>query len=269
MQRFFICFSYDGSAYHGWQIQPGDLSVQEVMTERMCRLFGPDFSLVGAGRTDAGVHASCMWAHFDLTDAQVEKYCQKDGALCASLLKDKLDRMMPADIRVREVRPVRADAHARFDAVSRTYEYRFALTRNPFLRHYATFLPSLPDVEAMNRAAAILPDYTDFTSFSKLHTDTKTNDCQVSEARWDFRRSEFCQDEEPDLLVFTVRANRFLRNMVRALTGTLLEVGRGQLDEDGFRRVLELKDRCEAGQSMPPQGLFLTDVSYPEQLFES
>ena len=248
MPRYFIRFSYDGTLYHGWQIQPGDVSVQEVMTERMKCLFGADFSLTGAGRTDAGVHAASMWAHFDLPEALDDP----------KALISRLNRMLPDDIAVQDVRPVRDGAHARFDAVSRTYEYRFTLKKDPFARLCATPLNTLPDVDAMQQAADILKEYTDFTSFSKLHTDVKTNNCRIMRADWQRRG---------DLLVFTVQADRFLRNMVRAIVGTLLEVGRGKLSPDGLRAVIEKKDRCAAGQSMPPQGLFLTDVAYPEDLF--
>lgn len=248
MSRYFIRFSYDGTAYHGWQIQPGDISVQEVMTERMSCLFGPGFSLTGAGRTDAGVHASMMWAHFDLPQ-QLEN---------PSALVNKLNGMLPSDISIQEVRPVQDAAHARFDAISRTYEYRFSLRKNCFERLYATPLNIMPDIEAMNEAASTLLEYTDFTSFSKLHTDTKTNNCQITRADWRL---------QGDLLVFTIQADRFLRNMVRAIVGTLMEVGRGKLSADGFRQIIEQKDRCAAGQSMPPQGLFLTEVRYPEDIF--
>jgi pseudouridylate synthase I len=248
MQRYFIRFSYDGTNYHGWQIQPGDVSVQEVMTERMRCVLGKDLTLTAAGRTDAGVHASNMTAHFD-TERPIE-----DPAAMVS----KLNTMMPADICVCELRPVRAEAHARFDALSRTYEYRISLKKDPFKRQYTTRLFSCPDVEAMNRAATALFDYSDFTSFSKLHTDVKTNNCRIMKAFW---------KQDGDSLVFTIQADRFLRNMVRAIVGTMLEVGRHKIDEADFRKIIESKDRCEAGISVPAQGLFLTEVSYPEDIY--
>ena len=296
MQRYFIRFSYDGTQYHGWQRQPGDASVQETMEGRMQCLFGDGFALTGAGRTDAGVHASRMWAHFDLPQALENP----------SALVEKLNRMFPDDIAVQEIRPVRPDAHARFDALSRTYEYRFSLTKNPYDRLYATPLPARLDVAAMQAAADVLDQYTDFTSLSKLHTDVKTNNCRIMKAVWEFRDSDgrsipVCfpdanqgalpvdsrdagREDLPTTtpscpasgsnyppqatrLVFTVQADRFLRNMVRALVGTLLEVGRGKLTTDGFRRIIESKNRCAAGTSMPPQGLFLTDVAYPADIF--
>lgn len=249
-QRYFLRFSYDGSQYHGWQIQPNNTSVQEVMTKILRRIFEDDLSLVGAGRTDAGVHALNMMAHFD-TAVEIPDL---------SAMAHKLDGMMPADISVSSLRKVRPDAHARFDALSRTYHYRFSLSKNPFLRAYATRLSVCPDVDAMNRAAKVLFEYTDFTSFSKLHTDVKTNNCRIMQAFWDYREEEQC-------LVFSIQADRFLRNMVRAIVGTLLEVGRHKMDEAGFRRVIESKDRCAAGTSVPAQGLILTDVAYKEDIF--
>ena len=247
-QRYFIRFSYDGTNYHGWQIQPNNVSVQEKMTGIMQRLFGPDLQLTAAGRTDSGVHAEVMYAHFDtikpILDTQAMAY--------------KLNYMMPPDISVFEILPVKPDAHARFDAVSRTYEYRIGYGKYPFIRNYYTHCHGMLDVEAMNKAASCLMDYTDFTSFSKLHTDVKTNDCKISKAFW---------DQRGDLLVFTIQADRFLRNMVRAIVGTMMEVGRGKMDTEGFKAVIESKNRCYAGTSVDAKGLFLTDISYPESLF--
>ncbi len=218
------------------------------MTERMSCLFGEDFSLTGAGRTDAGVHAAMMWAHFD-SPMDIEN---------PDTLVDKLNGMFPSDIAVQEIRKVRDDAHARFDAVSRTYEYRLSLCKDSFQRLYSTPLHIMPDIQAMNEAARTLFNYTDFTSFSKLHTDTKTNNCRIMKADWQLNGN---------MLVFTIQADRFLRNMVRAIVGTLMEVGRGKLTVEGFRAIIEKKDRCSAGQSMPPQGLFLTEVCYPQEIF--
>ncbi len=247
MHRYFLHFSYDGGAYHGWQIQPNNVTVQEVMTERMSRIFGEGFSLTGAGRTDAGVHASQMVAHFDV---------EQPISDCKAML-DKLNSLFPADISVSALYEVKPDAHARFDALSRRYQYHFALSKNPYLRHYSARLYSCPDVEAMNQAAAALFDYIDFTSFSKLHTDVKTNDCRIMEAHWELKGEE---------LIFTIKADRFLRNMVRAIVGTMLEVGRHKIKVEDFRQIIESKDRCAAGTSAPPQGLFLTAVEYPENI---
>lgn len=248
LQRFFIHFSYDGTHYHGWQIQPNGMSVQEKMTTIMQQLFGSDFLLTGAGRTDSGVHASCMFAHFD-----TEK---EFGDLKALALK--VNYMMPPDISVFSIRKVRADANARFDALSRTYEYRMSAVKDPFRRYFvAPFYGNL-NVEAMNQAASVLFDYADFTSFSKLHTDVKTNICRIMKAEWEWRENQ---------LVFVIQADRFLRNMVRAVVGTLLEVGRGKLDVAGFRHVIEQRNRCAAGASVEAKGLFLVDIAYPDTLF--
>jgi tRNA pseudouridine38-40 synthase len=246
--RYFIRFSYDGTNYHGWQIQPNGMTVQEMMTNIMRRIFGPGLELTGAGRTDSGVHAEMMYAHFD-----VDKYIDDTHAMAC-----KLNYMMPADISVQEVRQVRPDAHARFDAVSRRYEYRICQSKTPFQRNFVTHISSKLDVEAMNKASEILFEYSDFTSFSKLHTDVKTNNCKITKAYW---------ENIDGLLVFTIEADRFLRNMVRAIVGTMLDVGRGKIDLGAFRNIIELKDRCEAGTSVEARGLFLVDVSYPEELF--
>jgi len=247
-QRYFIRFSYDGGNYHGWQYQPNDISVQEVMTGKLQHLFGPEVTLTAAGRTDAGVHARTMYAHFD-TEKPVEDLVA---------LTKKMDLMMPPDIMVHDVMPVRPDAHARFDATSRTYEYWLAVCKDPFNRCFYTRIYGDLDYEAMNRAAKCLFEYIDFTSFSKSHTDVKTNNCKIMQAHWEKRGM---------YRVFTIQADRFLRNMVRAIVGTLLEVGRGKMDEAGFRAVIESKSRCSAGTSVHAQGLFLTDVSYPEDIF--
>lgn len=248
MLRYFMEFSYDGTRYHGWQIQPGQPTVQEVMTEVFRRIFGQEFSLTAAGRTDAGVHARQMVAHFD-TEVRIDDLPAMAG---------RLSGMLPADIAVHSLRPVRADAHARFDAISRTYEYHFSLEKDPFTQRYATFLAHCPDVALMNEGARVLLEYCDFTSFSKLHTDVKTNNCRIMQARWELRGQE---------LVFTIQSDRFLRNMVRAIVGTMLELGRKKIDVAGFRQIIERKDRCEAGTSVPAQGLFLTRVEYPENVY--
>ncbi len=248
LQRYFIRFSYDGTHYHGWQIQPNGVSVQSTMTSIMQRYFGPELQLTAAGRTDAGVHATTMYAHFD-TDKSL-------GDLAA--LANKLTYMMPPDIAVQAVLPVTLDANARFDALSRTYEYRMSAVKNPFARQYVAPFYGPLNVKAMNEAAASLFDFTDFTSFSKVHTDVKTNNCRIMKAEWQERGEE---------LVFVVQADRFLRNMVRAIVGTLLQVGRGKLDTAGFRAVIEQKDRCAAGTSVEAKGLFLVDIQYPDRIF--
>lgn len=248
MQRYFIYFSYDGAAYHGWQVQPNAVTVQHVLEEALATLMRVPVPLVGAGRTDAGVNAECMVAHADFP-------CEVDAAHIVY----KLNRLLPPDIAVSDVRRVKDDAHARFDAISRRYCYRVVTAKSPFSRRYAMRVPKDIDFDAMNRAAALLGEYTDFTSFSKLHTDVKTNNCKVTHAAWR-RVSE-------NEWVFEIEADRFLRNMVRAIVGTLLLVGRGKLDIDGFRKVIENKARGEAGDSAMGEALFLVGVEYPDTIF--
>ena len=248
MFRYFIYFSYDGAAYHGWQVQPNAITVQQVLEEALAKLVRQPVPLVGAGRTDAGVNAACMVAHGDFP-------CELD---CAQLVY-KLNKILPPDIAVSYVRRVKDDAHARFDALSRRYNYRVVTAKSPFARRYACRVLPGVDFEAMNRAAEILYEYTDFTSFSKLHTDVKTNNCKVTFARW-----RQVSDNE---WVFEIEADRFLRNMVRAIVGTLLLVGRGKLTLDGFRAVIENKARGEAGDSAMGEALFLVDVKYPDDIF--
>ena len=241
--------AYDGTSYHGWQVQPNGVSVQECLTKALSTLLRQPTEVVGAGRTDAGVHARLMVAHFDSSQALNEVF-----------MADKLSRLLPPDISVYRLRAVRPDAHARFDATSRTYRYYVTTAKMPFERQYRCRLFSMPDFNRMNEAAQTLFDYTDFTSFSKLHTDVKTNNCRIMQARWE-RLDEVTW-------VFTIQADRFLRNMVRAVVGTLLEVGRGKLSVEGFRKVIEQKDRCRAGTSVPGCALFLEDITYPEELFD-
>ena len=248
MFRYFIYFSYDGAAYHGWQVQPNAITVQQVLEEALAKLVRQPVPLVGAGRTDAGVNAACMVAHGDFP-------CEID---CAQLVY-KLNKILPPDIAVSSVRRVKDDAHARFDAVSRRYNYRVVTAKSPFARRYACRVMPGVDFDAMNCAAEILYEYTDFTSFSKLHTDVKTNNCKVKYAAW----RKVGENE----WVFEIEADRFLRNMVRAIVGTLLLVGRGKMDVEGFRAVIENKARGEAGDSAPGEALFLVSVEYPEDIF--
>ena len=248
MQRYFIYLAYDGTAYHGWQIQPNGDSVQECLMRALATLMRREVEVIGAGRTDAGVHASLMVAHFD-----------SDEPLDTVFFTDKLNRLLPPDISIYRIRAVKPDAHARFDATARMYKYYVTTVKSPFNRQYRCRLFQAPDFERMNEAARILFDYTDFTSFSKLNTDVKTNNCRIMHAAW--------TKVDDVTWVFTIQADRFLRNMVRAVVGTLLEVGRGKLTVEGFRRVIEQKDRCKAGTSVPGNALFLVDVTYPEELF--
>lgn len=247
--RYFIHLSYDGAAYHGWQVQPDDITVQQRLNEALATLLRTPVETVGAGRTDAGVNASCMVAHFDC-----DALPYPPGQLVY-----KLNRLLPPDIAIHDIRPVKADAHARFSALARTYHYYIYTEKSPFRRRYAMRLPFAVDYEKMNRAAEILLKTEDFTSFSKLHTDTKTNICHVTAARW--------EETEPGLWRFTITADRFLRNMVRAIVGTLLDVGRGKITEDDLRRIINAHDRCSAGDSVMGEALFLADVRYPDDIY--
>ena len=244
-KRYFIQLSYKGKAYHGWQIQENALSVQQVLNDKLTMLLRQPINLVGAGRTDTGVHAEFYMAHFDLEYPISDK----------DLILNGLNKMLPSDIAAYNIYLVNNELNARFSAVSRTYEYRIVRKKSPFLTDFA-WLYKLPlDVEKMNRAAEILYEYSDFTSFSKLGTQVATNNCKIYTAKW---------VEFDHMLIFKIKADRFLRNMVRAIVGTLLEVGRRKIDISEFRKIIEHKDRCKAGFSVPPHGLFLTEIVYPK-----
>ncbi|WP_224489864.1 tRNA pseudouridine(38-40) synthase TruA [Robertkochia flava] len=245
--RYFIEFSYHGKAYHGWQRQPNAVSVQEVLEKAMRLLLRAETPVTGAGRTDAGVHARVMAAHFDT--AEIPDLTE---------FQYRLNRLLPGDIAITGLYHVNEDAHARFDAVSRSYEYHLVQEKDPFLRDLAYEYRAPLDVDRMNKAAALLLEYEDFECFSRSKTDVKTYFCKISQAEW--------KRISPERLVFHISADRFLRNMVRAIVGTLLEVGQGKLDEEGLRRIIDSKNRSEAGASVPAHGLFLTDVSYPNRI---
>lgn len=242
--RYFVTFSYDGSRYHGWQIQPNGNSVQAELQRALTILLRRDTAVVGAGRTDAGVHARMMVAHFDVDESLED---------CAQMVY-RLNRILPRDIAVSRVEPVAEDMHARFSATSRTYHYYIHTRKDPFLRSYSCELHYDLDFEAMNTAAAMLLEYDDFGAFCKSHADVKTTLCRVSAARW--------HQMTDHSWYFEITANRFLRNMVRAVVGTLVDVGRHRLTIDDFRRVVEGRRRTEAGESMPGEALFLEDIRY-------
>ena len=246
--RYFIYLSYDGARYHGWQIQPNGISVQEVLNKALSTLLREPIEVTGAGRTDAGVNASLMVAHFD---------CQQTTD--NGQLNYRLNKFLPPDIVIHKIQQVKDDAHARFSATSRTYHYYIITEKSPF-EPYAYRFPQPLAFDRMNEAAQTLFDYIDFTSFSKLHTDVKTNNCRIITARW--------EQLSPIKWQFTITADRFLRNMVRAIVGTLLDVGRGVLTIEQFREIIEKKDRCSAGTSAPGNALFLADVTYPEEIFD-
>lgn len=241
--RYFIQFSYNGTNYHGWQLQPNAISVQEVLTKALNTLFRDDFELVGAGRTDAGVHAQCMYAHFDTNiDFDFEA------------MTKKLNSYLPENITVFRFFKVDNEAHARFDATSRSYEYHIHTFKNSFFKDLSFHHFKALDVNRMNEAAKILLEYEDFECFSKTHTDVFTFNCTITEAFW---------EQKKDRLVFHISANRFLRNMVRAIVGTLIDVGLHKISVDDLKRIIESKNRGKAGFSVPAHGLYLTKVVYP------
>lgn len=265
--RYFVEFAYKGTAYHGSQVQPNGITVQSVMQEAFFTILRQPVALTFAGRTDAGVHAEQMFAHFDIDNrlaqmmpgtvkaTDVSYLLTSDTSLAAfSVLVDRLNRLLPQDISVYRIFPVADDLHARFSAVSRTYEYRITTRKSPFSYDTRTYVPSLLDFAAMNRAAGLLLGTHDFASFCKVHTDVKTTICTITEAGWQNSDNE---------ATFTITADRFLRNMVRAVVGTLFEVGRGKLSVEQFGEVIASRSRQSAGQSAPPEGLFLTAVRYP------
>lgn len=251
MMRFFIVLSYDGTRYHGWQVQPNGQSVQGELQRGLSLLLRQMVLVTGAGRTDAGVHASMMVAHFDVE----QPLPMSEEQLCY-----KLNRLLPCDIAIRQIVRVPDSMHARFSALSRTYHYYIHTSKSPFQRHYSYQVPYQLDFGLMNVAANLLLEYEDFGAFCKSHTDVKTTLCHVTHAQWHQTSSE--------TWFFEITANRFLRNMVRAVVGTLVEVGRGRMTIDDFRKVIEGKCRSDAGESMPANALFLEQIVYPNLLLE-
>lgn len=244
--RYFVQFSYNGKAYHGWQNQPNAITVQQVLVKAFSTLLRTDVSLMGAGRTDTGVHAKQMFAHFEMDkNEDVED------------LIYKLNSFLPEDIAVQEIFEVLPDAHARFDAIERTYEYWVTKEKNPFYVEAAYFLKHPLEIEKMNEAAALLLENKDFECFSKSNTDVHTYLCDITEASW---------KQKDDVLIFTITANRFLRNMVRAIVGTLLDVGTGKSTMADVKSIINSKDRSKAGYSVPAKGLYLTCISYPNTI---
>jgi tRNA pseudouridine38-40 synthase len=247
--RYFIFISYKGTSYHGWQLQPNAVTVQKILDEALSTILEEKILTTGAGRTDTGVHASAFCAHFE---SQATDLDERKNLLF------KLNRYLPKDISVSIIRKVLPDAHARFSAISRTYTYYVSKVKDPFREESSWFIHGNLDVSLMNQACAILMEQSDFTSFSKLHSDNKTNICKIYSASW---------TEEVNGLVFTIRADRFLRNMVRAITGTMIEVGSGKMNLDEFRDIILARDRCRAGKSAPAKALFLTGIEYPDEIF--
>jgi tRNA pseudouridine38-40 synthase len=247
--RYFIFISYKGTSYHGWQVQPGSVTVQEIIDEGLTLLTGEKITTTGAGRTDTGVHASLFCAHFDSS--------------CPDLTEKKnlifrLNRYLPVDISVNSIRKVKPDANARYSAVSRTYKYYISRSKDPFSTDFAYYVHGDIDIASMNIASGVLLNQTDFTSFCRLHSDNKTNICRIYRAGW---------EAEGNKLVFTIKADRFLRNMVRAVVGTILEIGKSKITVENFKEIVLARDRSAAGISAPAKGLFLFDIEYPDEIY--
>ena len=247
--RYFIQFSYFGQAYHGWQNQPNAITVQEVLEDALSKLVREEISMMGAGRTDTGVHAKVMYAHFNM-----------DFVSDIPDLVYRLNAFLPDDIAVQQIIEVTQEAHARFDATQRTYEYWICNDKSPFCKDSAHYVHLKLDLDLMNTAAALLIGKHDFECFSKSKTDVKTYFCDVKEAVW-------FMDEEK--IIFRITADRFLRNMVRAVVGTLLDVGLGKYPPDYVNTVINSKDRSKAGVSVPAKGLYLTSIFYPNTIFKN
>ncbi len=248
MPRYFASLKYKGTAYHGWQRQPNAISVQQVIEEAFSMLMKQPIAVTGAGRTDTGVHADYFVLHFDTQET-------------LSNLRQwvyRFNHILPGDIRVIHIVQVNPDAHARFDASSRTYKYIISREKDPFVKELVYPFSFPLDIEAMKHAASRLFAYNDFTSFSKLHTDVKTNNCKILKSLW---------AEEKSQLVYTISADRFLRNMVRAIVGTLLDVGRKKMSVTKFEQLIKMKDRNEAGFSVPACGLYLAEIEYPGSVY--
>ena len=250
--RYFIRFAYDGTAFHGSQRQPNGITVQETMEQALTMLFREDIPLTFAGRTDAGVHAREMYAHFDLPNSP------KEHPIIDNLVF-RLNGILPDSIAIFDIYPVTDDAHARFSALRRTYEYHVVDHKDPFLCQQATRVRPGLDFDAMNEAALLLIGKQDFASFCRTNTDVKTTICDLTRAEWKHLSNGHA--------VFTIAADRFLRNMVRAVVGTLFQVGWGKMTKEQFADVIAKHNRCSAGDSAPAQGLFLTHIEYPEDIF--
>jgi len=246
--RYFIDLSFNGKNYHGWQHQPDTVTVQDILEQALSTILRETIKITGAGRTDTGVHAKQMIAHFD--------YKESDNLTDTVY---KLNSFLPKDIAIKKIIPVKEDSHARFDAFLRTYEYRITNEKNPFLQDYAYFLHHLPDINKMNEASNILLSYKDFQCFSRSKTDVKTYHCTINEANWTMDNKH---------LTFTITADRFLRNMVRAIVGTLLDIGNGTISTEDLHAIIKSKNRSNAGTSVPAHGLFLTKVTYPKEIIK-
>ena len=247
--RYFIFLSYNGTRYHGWQVQPNSVTVQQILDEALSTILNEKICTVGAGRTDTGVHAKYFCAHFD---------SDNDVISSDNNLVFRMNRYLPEDISIMSVKKVVPDANARYNALSRTYNYYISKVKDPFRNSFSWFLYGKLDISSMNKAADLLLNYTDFTSFSRLHSGSKTNICRIYYAKW---------EENDEELVLTIKADRFLRNMVRSVVGTMTDIGFGKTDLEKFEEIIRAKDRCKAGMSAPAKGLFLSGIEYPDDVF--
>jgi len=250
LQRFFIELAYDGTNYHGWQIQRNAVSVQEVLNKALSTILREPIETLGCGRTDAGVHAKEFFAHFDAEKLMVDGLWIIDNK---NLIRG-LNSILPQDIAIKNIFPVAPNAHARFDATLRSYEYHIHFNKDPFKNGHSWLLRDEPDIVLMNQAAAIIKEYIDFSCFSKSNTQVKTNNCKIARADW--VKTDNC-------IIFHISADRFLRNMVRAIVGTLLQVGNHTIEPEAVSAIIESKNRSNAGVSVPACGLYLTEIKYP------
>jgi len=244
--RYFIEIAYKGKNYHGWQIQPDAITVQEVLEKTMTTILRKEIKVTGAGRTDAGVHAKQLFAHFDFEEIKELRE-----------LRFKLNSLLPKDISVQDIFRVKEDAHTRFNALEREYEYKITFKKDPFSEDFAHLIHYIPNIDLMNNAAKELLNYKDFQCFSRTNTEVKTYNCKIEKAFWKNENSQ---------LVFTISADRFLRNMVRAIVGTLLDVGFEKTSLEDFHEIIKSKNRSKAGTSAPAKGLYLTKVLYSENI---
>jgi tRNA pseudouridine38-40 synthase len=247
--RYFIFITYKGTAYHGWQLQPNSVTVQKLLDEALTAILSENILTTGAGRTDTGVHALFFCAHFDSVSPDLDT---------AKNLIYKLNGYLPKDISVTSIRKMKPDANARFSALSRTYKYFITWDKDPFSEDSSWYLHGNINILAMNEASNLLLNHSDFTSFSRLHGSSSTNICRVYHAGW---------EEHNNQLVFIIKADRFLRNMVRAIVGTMVEIGFGKMDLNEFEDIINSKDRSKAGKSAPAKGLFLSDIEYPDDIY--
>jgi len=249
--RYFIRLSFLGTSYHGWQIQKNAISVQSILDETLSVILKEKIASTGAGRTDSGVHAREFYAHFD-TKQTLDEDKRKN-------LSTHMNGYLPDDIGIHGIFPVKPDSHARFSAVSRTYQYIISQAKDPFMIGFSYYYTVPLNIKKMNQGAVIIKACRDFSSFAKLPSETKTNICHITDISWKKRG---------DMLIFTITADRFLRNMVRAIVGTLIDLGRGRIDFHELNEIIESRNRSSAGASVPACGLYLTSILYPDNIFE-